>query len=154
MDILAIGHTGTGKTCFLTCMYQLLSINRCNEFSLKASSPDEHDNLNALFGPSPIYTKIRDDNPTRYIGNSKVKNTMVADGCVIEGEVENCILFRGVHVGKGAVVKNCILMQDTVVADNVEMDYVITDKEVSISEGKILKGNNTFPVFIPPFSRI
>lgn len=112
------------------------------------------DNLNALFGPSPIYTKIRDDNPTRYIGNSKVKNTMVADGCVIEGEVENCILFRGVRVGKGAVVKNCILMQDTVVADNVEMDYVITDKEVSISEGKILKGNNTFPVFIPPFSRI
>lgn len=112
------------------------------------------ENLNALFGPSPIYTKIRDDNPTRYIGNSKVKNTMVADGCVIEGEVENCILFRGVRVGKGAVVKNCILMQDTIVSDNVEMDYVITDKEVTLSEGKVLKGNDTFPVFIPPFSKI
>ena len=114
----------------------------------------DDDNLNALFSPSPVYTKIRDDNPTRYLGNSKAKNTMVADGCVIEGEVENCILFRGVRIGKGAVVKNCIIMQDTVIEDNVTMEYVITDKEVVISCGKELKGNDTFPVFIPPYSHI
>ncbi len=111
-------------------------------------------NLDALFEPSPIYTKIRDDNPTRYIGNSKVKNTMVADGCVIEGEVENCILFRGVKIGKGAVVKNSIIMQDTTVRDNAQIDYVITDKEVIISEGRALKGNRSFPVFVPAYKII
>ena len=59
---------------------------------------------------SPIYTKIRDDNPTRYIGSAKAKNVMAADGCVIEGEVENCVLFRGVKIAKGAKVENCVLM--------------------------------------------
>lgn len=44
-------------------------------------------NLEELFTGNPIYTKIRDDNPTRYIGNAKASNVMVADGCVIEGEV-------------------------------------------------------------------
>lgn len=111
-------------------------------------------NLDALFDPSPIYTKIRDDNPTRYIGDSKVKNTMVADGCVIEGEVENCILFRGVKIGKGAVVKNSIIMQDTTVRDNAQIDYVITDKEVTVSEGRSLKGNSSFPVFVPAYKII
>lgn len=111
-------------------------------------------NLDALFEPSPIYTKIRDDNPTRYIGDSKVKNTMVADGCVIEGEVENCILFRGVKIGKGAVVKNSIIMQDTTIRDNAQIDYVITDKEVTVSEGRSLKGNSCFPVFVPAYKII
>ena len=114
----------------------------------------DDENLDALFEPSPIYTKIRDDNPTRYIGNSKVKNTMVADGCVIEGEVENCILFRGVKIGKGAVVKNSIIMQDTTVRDNAQIDYVITDKEVTVSEGRSLKGNSSFPVFVPAYKII
>lgn len=112
------------------------------------------DNLSALFDRSPIYTRIRDDNPTRYIGKSKVKNSMLADGCVIEGEVENCVLFRGVKIGRGAVVKNCILMQDTTIMSNVEMEYVITDKEVTISTGKELKGNDTFPVFVPAYKQI
>ncbi len=114
----------------------------------------DDENLDALFEPSPIYTKIRDDNPTRYIGNSKVKNTMVADGCVIEGEVENCILFRGVKIGKGAVVKNSIIMQDTTIRDNAQIDYVITDKEVTVSEGRSLKGNSSFPVFVPAYKII
>lgn len=95
-----------------------------------------------------INTKIRDDNPTRYIGDAKASNVMIADGCVIEGEVENSILFRGVKIGKGAKVKNCILMQDTVVEDGADLEYVITDKKVHVSEGKNLSGTDTFPVFV------
>lgn len=105
-------------------------------------------NLDALFEPNPIYTKIRDDNPTRYINGASAKNVMVADGCLIEGEVENCILFRGVKVGKGAKVKNAILMQDTVIEPGVEAEYIITDKKVRISEGKELKGTDSFPIFV------
>lgn len=108
----------------------------------------EDDNLNGLFGPGPIWTKIRDDNPTRYIKGAKVSNIMAADGCVIEGEVENSILFRGVKIKKGAKVKNCVLMQDTVVEENANLEYVITDKRVTITEGKSLSGTDTFQVFV------
>ena len=108
-------------------------------------------NLDALFSGSPIYTKIRDDNPTRYIHGAKVSNVMVADGCVIEGEVEDSILFRGVKVAKGAKVKNCILMQDTVVEAGADVEYLIMDKNVTITAGKEMKGTGTFPVYIDKF---
>ena len=111
-------------------------------------------NIDGLFDGNPIYTKIRDDNPTRYIDGAKVKNTMAADGCVIEGEVENCILFRGVKIAKGAVVKNCVLMQDTVVESGANVEYTITDKDVVITAGKELKGNDSFPVYIPKFHKV
>ncbi|MDO4975676.1 MAG: glucose-1-phosphate adenylyltransferase subunit GlgD [Eubacteriales bacterium] len=108
----------------------------------------DDENLDALFGKNPVYTKIRDDNPTRYIAGAKSANTLVADGCIIEGEVENSILFRGVKVGKGAIVKNCILMQDTVIEAGAKVDHVITDKKVTISAEKEVKGTDTFPVYI------
>ena len=104
--------------------------------------------MDALFGPAPIYTKIRDDNPTRYVAGSSVKNSLLADGCVIEGTVENCVLFRGCQVKKGAVVKNCVLMQDTVVETDCGVEYVVTDKNVHITAGKKLTGTDTFPVFV------
>ena len=73
---------------------------------------------------------------------------MAADGCIIEGEVENCILFRGVKIGKGAKVKNCILMQDTVVEDGVSIEYAVSDKNVTITENTSLKGTESFPIYI------
>lgn len=108
----------------------------------------DNENLDELFGKNPIYTKIRDDNPTRYVNGASAKNVMVADGCVIEGEIENCILFRGVKIGKGAKVKNAVLMQDTVIKEGVDAEYIITDKKVTISEGKQLRGTDTFPIFV------
>lgn len=106
------------------------------------------ENLDALFEGNPIYTKIRDDNPTRYIKGSKAKNVMVADGCIIEGEVENSILFRGVKVGKGAKVKNCILMQDTEVGEGASIEYLITDKIVKVAPGSKASGTEEFPVYV------
>ena len=65
----------------------------------------------------------------------------MADGCIIEGEVENCVLFRGVKVSKGAKVKNCVLMQGTTVEPGVTLDYIVTDKNVTITADKHLRGN-------------
>ncbi len=112
------------------------------------------ENVDALFGPSTIYTKIRDDNPTRYTNTSKVKRIMAADGCVIEGEVENSILFRGVRIGKGAKVKNCVLMQDTVIEEGANVEYVITDKSACITADKELKGTDSFPVYVEKNKRV
>jgi glucose-1-phosphate adenylyltransferase len=106
-------------------------------------------NLDALFpATSPVYTKTRDDNPTRYVTGSHVANSLIADGCCIEGSVENCVLFRGVVVKKGAVVKDCVLMQDTVVEPDVQLNCVVTDKNVRITAGKCLSGTESFPVYV------
>lgn len=131
--------------CFEGYVARITSVRNYFEESMKML---EQENLDGLFGPSPVYTKIRDDNPTRYMNCSKAKNIMAADGCVIEGEVENCILFRGVKIGKGAKVKNCVLMQDSVVEEGASVEYVITDKKVRISAGKELKGTDSFPVYV------
>ncbi len=109
-------------------------------------------NVNALFSAgNPIYTKIRDDNPARYINGSKAANIMAADGCIIEGEVENSILFRSVKIGMGARVKNCVLMQDTVIEAGASVEYAVTDKNVTITKGKDIKGTDTFPVYVAKY---
>ncbi len=111
----------------------------------------DEDNLNALFSANPVYTKIRDDNPTRYINGSRAENIMAADGCVIEGEVENSVLFRGVKIGKGAKVKNCVLMQDTVVEEGANLEYIVTDKDVTITAGKEMRGTDSLPVYVAKY---
>lgn len=101
-----------------------------------------------IFGARDIYTKVRDSAPTKYSDDACVKNSLISDGCLIEGTVENSILFRGVKVGKGSVVKNSIVMQDTVIGSSVELDCVITDKNVVIRDRRHLSGCETLPYFI------
>ncbi len=96
----------------------------------------------------PILTKTRDDMCTRYGTKSKVKNSLIANGCVIEGEVENSILFRGVRVEKGAKVKNCILMQETVVGVEAQLNNVIADKNAVIGKEMVLKGTSQKHFFV------
>jgi glucose-1-phosphate adenylyltransferase len=95
-----------------------------------------------------VNTKVRNSPSTQYVEGSSVKNSMIADGCVIEGTVENCILFRGVRIGKGSVVKNCILFQDTMVGEGSSLNCVITDKNVSIRHGVTLSGHPSKPFYI------
>ena len=95
-----------------------------------------------------VYTKLRNSAPTVYAEGSKVSNSYVADGCVIEGTVENSIIFRGVHIGKGTVVKNSILLQDTFTGTNVSLNCVITDKNVVIRNDRVLSGHESMPFFI------
>ena len=97
---------------------------------------------------APIYTKIRDNAPVKYGLDSSVKNSLIADGCIIEGTVENSILFRGVKVAKGATIKNSILMQDTVIGQKCDINYVITDKKVMIGNFRLLTGSQYYPLYV------
>lgn len=96
----------------------------------------------------PIFTKTRDDMPTRYGTKADVKNCFIADGCVINGTVKNSILFRGVTVEKGAVVENCILMQETSVGSGAEIFNVIADKNAVIGDGMVVKGTDKKHFFV------
>ena len=96
----------------------------------------------------PVYTKVRDEIPTRYVGEGTAVNSSLADGCIIGGNVENSVLFRGVKIGKNAVVKNCIIFQDCEIMDGCVLENVILDKDVIVRNGKTLMGAASYPVVI------
>jgi len=95
-----------------------------------------------------IYTKPKDSIPAKYGPKAEVKNSLVADGSVIEGKVENSIIFRGVKVAEGAYVKNSILMQSSEIEEGAQVEYIITDKNVRITRGRILIGAQNCPSVI------
>lgn len=141
------------------CRELKIKIYEYDNYFSKLNSPEsyfksnmallEPENARKLFVPKrSIYTKVSNNAPVKYDLDSKVSNSLIADGCIIEGEVENSVLFRGVKVGKGAKVKNCILMQGTVVGDNAELNYLITDKNVSICENHILTSSPQYPMYV------
>ena len=104
---------------------------------------------NDLFGAAhPVYTKVRDRVPTYYGENSEVEDCLVADGCMLDGEVENSILFRQVTVEKDAEVEDCIIMNDTVIGEGAKLKYAILDKNVTVSAGAKLYGTKKSPIYI------
>ena len=101
------------------------------------------------FNPDrPIYTKVRDDAPCKYGLTSSVKNSLVSSGCFIEGEVENCVISKGVHIAEGAKVSNCIIMQDSEIGKGCSLSYVIIDKDVVFRDGIELMGVESYPIHI------
>ena len=107
------------------------------------------ENRRRLFAEDlPVYTKVRDEMPARYGENARVVNSLVADGCVIEGTVENSILARGVRVAPGAHVRNCIIMQDGQVHAGAEIVNCILDKQAVIKRNAQLIGPAAYPIVI------
>lgn len=122
------------------------SVNNYYHSSMQLLDPKVRE---ALFPRErPIYTKVHDEVPAKYGLESHVSGSLVADGAIIEGTLENSIVFRGVHIGRGAVVRNCILMQKTVISENVTLDHVITDKNVVVRADRTLVGYETYPLVI------
>jgi glucose-1-phosphate adenylyltransferase len=101
-----------------------------------------------LLNSAKIYTKVKDEAPAKFNEEAEVKNSIIADGCIIEGTVENSVLFRGVTVKKGAVVKDSIIMQGSIIEENSSLSYAILDKSVILSKGRCLKGEENWPIII------
>jgi glucose-1-phosphate adenylyltransferase len=119
-------------------------------FACSLSLLGDSEERNSIFGVKnrPIITKVRNSTPTKYSDDAVVKNSLIADGCVIEGTVENSILFRGVKVGKNTVIKNSILFQDTYTGNSVNLNCVVTDKNVVIRDFRTLSGHESMPFCI------
>jgi len=91
---------------------------------------------------------VKDEVPARYGANGRAVNALVADGCIIEGQVENSVLFRGVRVGKNAVIKDSIVMQNSEVQEGATLQYAILDKSVVVQRDRMLAGSERFPMII------
>ncbi len=104
---------------------------------------------NSLFySVGKVFTKVKDSVPTRYCEGAEVVDSLIADGCKINGKVENSILFRGVVVEEGAVIKNSIVMEGGKIMKGSRLNYAITDKDVTVTEDKSLSGSENYPVVV------
>ena len=122
------------------------SIGEFYENSLALIKPDVRKDI--FDGRHPIYTKVRFRVPTYYGEDSKIDNALIADGCMLEGEVKDCVLFRNVTVDKDAEVENCIIFNDTVIGEGAELKYAILDKDVTVTPGAKLIGTRKNPVIV------
>lgn len=108
-----------------------------------------------IFNPEqPILTRTKDSVPTKYGDNAKIKNSFVADGCMIDGDVENSIIFRNVKIEAGAKIKNSVIMQNSVVEENATLNCTIVDKNALISKDKTILGEITLPVVVNKGKRV
>ena len=128
---------------YLSCINSLRAYYKTN---MDLLVPEVYEEL--FLGDRPIYTKSKDEGPTHYADGSVVKNSVIANGSYIEGTVENCIIGRRVYVSPGAVVRNCVIMQEAVIGDNAQVDRVIADKASIIREEEKVIGLEMYPVVI------
>jgi len=101
-----------------------------------------------FFANGPILTKVKNSPPARYTGQAEVTNSLVAPGCIIQGQVTNSILFRGVRIHPGVEISNCVLLPESEVLENSQLKNVILDKKTCISAGREIRGEDVFPVYI------
>ncbi|WP_028610401.1 glucose-1-phosphate adenylyltransferase subunit GlgD [Paenibacillus harenae] len=111
--------------------------------SMKLLNPQVWKEL--FFQPGPIFTKVKDEPPARYLDGSRAVNSLIANGCRIEGTVINSILFRGVHIQKGAVVSNSIIMQNGIIGLNSIVQHSILDKDVRVEGNRDIRGADSSP---------
>ncbi len=110
---------------------------------------DENVRHELFAGENLIYTKVKDNVPTRYYNGSSVKKSILGDGCSVRGEIENCVIFRNVEIGKGTVIKNSIIMQNTRIGNNCYIENAVIDKECVVGDGKRLIGALDYPAILP-----
>lgn len=108
-----------------------------------------HNVMKELFSSGrPIYTKTNDEIPSKYSQSSDVKNSIIGNGCIIDGKVRNSIISRRVVISKNSVIENCVILQNSNIDENVSLNYVILDKNAYIKNGRQLKGDEELPIVI------
>ena len=139
-NLRVYGYEYKGLAC------QIDSIQSYFNFNMSLLSGDVRRQL--FPADRPVYTKVRDDLPTRYVEECECSNSLIANGCMIEGTVINSVIFRGVKVAKGAVVKNSIVMQDAQIQEGAEIDHCILDKQSVIRRNGRLIAPAAYPIVI------
>ncbi len=122
------------------------SLNHYLEYSLDLLN---YSTRQQLFLPDwPIYTVTHDTPPTKYGHNADVQNSFIANGAIIDGTVKGSILSRSVVIREGAQIRNSIILTDTIVTSDIELDYCIIDKYARVIHVKELKGSKDEPLYV------
>ena len=148
---LVLGQWNEGKISINIYEYEGIALynESAEEYFANSMALLNKDTREGIFnGHHPIYTRVRDRVPTYYGDGCEVENCVIADGCNLDGEVENSILFRDVTVCAGAKVENCVIMNDAVIGEGAELKYVILDKNVTVTPNAKLVGTTNNPVIV------
>ncbi len=148
---LVLGLWQKGELSLNICQFRGVALfnDTPEEYFRNSLSLIEPEIRHDLFGHNhPVFTRVRDRVPTYYGENCRVKSSIVADGCILEGQALQSVLFRNVAVQEGAEVKDCIIMNDSVVGAGAQLQYVILDKDVTIRPGARLIGTPNAPIII------
>lgn len=141
VDDLKVG--GFEYKGYLACIN---SVN--NYYNANMDLLDVEINRELFYSSNRIYTRVKDEPPTQYAPNAKVENSMIANGCHIEGTVKNSLIFRKVTVGPGVELNNCVIMQNTIIEKNAKLINVIVDKGRIIMENEDCIGSESLPLVI------
>ena len=141
-------HANYFTYCYDGYVASITDFQEYYQASMELTSSDEAKESLLWRKDAPIYTKVHNSAPTMYSADAVVRDSMIADDCVIEGTVINSILSRNVRVAKGAVVKNSVLYWGTTVGKGASLNCVVTDKDVYITDGVSLSGNKNLPIYI------
>ena len=148
---LVLGGWQRGKVSVNIYQFQGVALfnESVEEYFYNSMALIDKDTRHDVFhGNHPIYTKVRFRVPTYYGENCEVENCLIADGCMLEGEVEDSVLFRQVSVGRDAEVEHCVIMNDAVIGEGAELKYAILDKNVTVTPGAKLIGTKKSPVIV------
>lgn len=137
-------HKGYARMIMNTAAYFQASMDALRPEARRDLFPDSR----------PVRSKTAEDVSTYYGENACVRSSLVADGCIIEGELQNCIVFPDVRIKKCAKLKNCIIMKSSVIGEGAEMSYVIADKYSSVEPYQSLSGSNNLQLIIPKNAKI
>ena len=148
---LVLGQWQEGKLSVNVYQFKgaVLFNDTIEEYFRNSLSLIDKDVRHDLFGYNhPVFTKVRDRVPTYYGEGCEIEDCLVADGCVLDGEAENCILFRDVKLAAGAKIEDCVVMNNTVIGEGAELKNVILDKDVTVRPGAKLMGSKKNPIII------
>ena len=102
-----------------------------------------------LFNPEwPIYTRTNDSCPTHYYKTAQIRNSVVSNGCQVEGTIENSILGRGCIIHKDAVIKNSVILSGAEIGEGVHVENQVVDKMVKILHVKEVVSDPALPGYI------
>lgn len=105
-------------------------------------------------GPNKIITKIKDSPPTKFRDHADVRCAMISNGCRVDAQVENSVIFRNVNMKKNSLIKNSVLMQSCVVGENCILENVVLDKGIQIPDNTVLKAQGKTPLYVPKGTKI
>lgn len=154
-DALANYLAGGGRVHLYVHDGYLCRISTAAEYYRASMDMLEPEVMSGFFPEDrPIRTKERAEASTYYGERSRVRNCLVADGCYIEGELENCVLFRGVRIGRDVKLRNCVIFQDTVIETGAQLKCAIADKDVVVRSNCFLAGSERLPIVIPKGAQV
>ena len=95
-----------------------------------------------------VYSKVEDLPPAKYNTGAVVKNSLVSSGCIVNGTVENSVLFKKVFVGNNCTIRNSIILNDVYIGDNTTIENCIVESRDTIRANTYHKGENGIKVVV------